>query len=78
MSNQYDPTLELEIYMLVGTAQCTEVTDNFATFEDTGPFTAKQFQVMHDGGWKLMCPSEAIEHPNSVTYIYSFFKDNVL
>lgn len=69
--SQYDPCRELESHHLVGTAEVSSVTDDFAVLEDVGPMSAQQHQTMADGGWQLMHPPQLINGETTM-YVYTF------
>lgn len=73
--SQYDPQGDLRLYHLVGTAEVSSVTDDFAVLEDVGPMTAQQHQTMADGGWHLMYPPQVTmgEQP---MHVYTFQRQN--
>ena len=77
MAGRYDPDYELEAYMNIGTAMCTEVTTNFATIEDMGELTAYQLQSLYDGGWVQKFPPVNRPHPvtHDEMFVYTFFNE---
>lgn len=79
MTAKYDPAGELEQWMNIGTAMCTEITENFATIEDMGELTAYQLQSLYDGGWKQQFAPARRPHPvtSDEMFIYTFFKEGV-
>lgn len=74
--SQYNPSSTLENYMLVGTAEVSSVTEEFAVLADTGPLCAHQLQTMRDGGWRLMFPPQVTDDEPRM-YIYTFQQENL-
>lgn len=77
MTIAYDPSIPLELWMGIGTAMCTEISENFATIEDMGELTAHQLQSLYDGGWEQKFSPVRRAHPTThdEMYVYTFFNE---
>lgn len=77
MTTKYDPELDLELWMTIGTATCVELTDNFAIIEDIGgPLGAGQLQSLLDGNWHQSGQPFVLPWPedtNIQVYRYTFY-----